>query len=98
MSKFDIFSADQRLLILKSLDDADFSANEGILRTCLEQYGHRIGGDLLRAHLVWLEEQGLVVISTLSNDYMVAQITDKGLDVSQGRVSVPGVKRPRPIF
>ena len=98
MSKYDIFSADQRLLILKSLDDADFSANEDILKICLEQYGHRIGRDLLRSHLIWLEEQGLVVITKLANDYMVAQITDKGLDAAQGRVSVPGVKRPRPIY
>lgn len=97
MNKYDIFAADQRLLILKSLEDAGYTANEVILRSCLDGYGHTIGQDVLRSHLLWLEEQGLLVNNTVGN-YFVANITEKGLDVAQGRQSVHGVRRPRPIY
>ncbi|WP_311515279.1 VpaChn25_0724 family phage protein [Oligella urethralis] len=97
MNKYDIFAEDQRLLILKSLDDAGYDANESILQEVLEQYGHRIGRELIRAHLAWLEQQGLVVNTKVAN-FFVAKLTSKGLEVAQGLVSVPGVKRPRPIY
>ena len=94
---YDIFAQDQRLLILRSLDDAGYDANESILITCLDQFGHRISRDQMRSHLIWLEEQGLVVNKVIS-DYFVTHITEKGLDVAQGRTIVHGVKRPRPIY
>lgn len=97
MNQYDIFAQDQRLLILKSLDDAGYDANEDILITCLDGYGHRLSRDEMRSHLIWLEEQGLVTINKLL-DYFIATITRKGLDVAQGRTAVYGVKRPRPIY
>lgn len=94
---YDIFAQDQRLLILKSLDDADYDANESMLCDCLDGYGHRLSQDAMRSHLLWLEEQGLIEIKKVG-DIWVAIITQKGLDVAHGRTKVHGVKRPRPIF
>ncbi|EBB5010387.1 ArsR family transcriptional regulator, partial [Salmonella enterica] len=38
--------------------------------------------------------QGLVTLETL-HGYLVATLTGRGQDVVEGRVSVPGVKKPR---
>ncbi|OOF88048.1 hypothetical protein BKG93_00140 [Rodentibacter ratti] len=91
-----IFHQDQRLVILRSLVDAGYDANESILDDCLALYGHKISRDLVRNHLNWLEEQGLVRIERLSNGFMIATITQRGLDVANGEAIVEGVKRPRP--
>lgn len=91
-----ILTADQRLVLLRTLQETGFDANESILSSGLEMYGHRISRDLVRNHLNWLEEQGLVRIERLTNGYMVATITARGADVAEGRVVVDGVKRPRP--
>ncbi|ACL32510.1 winged-helix domain-containing protein [Glaesserella parasuis] len=91
-----ILTKDQRLVILRSLAEAGYDANESILSDCLDLYGHDISRDLVRNHLVWLEEQGLIQLERLKDGYMVASITQRGLDVAQGRVTVEGVKRPRP--
>lgn len=91
-----ILTEDQRLVILRTLQETGFDANESILSSGLEMYGHRISRDLVRNHLNWLEEQGLVRIERLANGYMVATITARGADVAEGRVVVDGVKRPRP--
>ena len=91
----DLLDADQRLVILRSLVDAGGEANESILQDCLDAYGHRVSRDQVRTHVAWLAEQGLVVIETVGS-YMVATLTGRGQDVSEGRTTVPGVKRPRP--
>lgn len=92
-----IFHQDQRLVILRSLSEAGgYDANESILDDCLALYGHNISRDLVRNHLNWLEEQGLVNIERLAGGFMVAKITQRGLDVANGEAVVEGVKRPRP--
>lgn len=91
-----IFHKDQRLVILRSLAEAGYDANESILDDCLALYGHKISRDLVRTHLNWLEEQGLVRIERLGQGFMVATITQRGLDVANGEATVEGVKRPRP--
>lgn len=95
MSK-DIFTKDQRLVILRSLVEAGYDANESILDDCLALYGHKISRDLVRTHLNWLEEQGLVKIERLDNGFMIATITQRGVDVANGEAVVDGVKRPSP--
>ncbi|KFB91167.1 hypothetical protein GTGU_04782 [Trabulsiella guamensis ATCC 49490] len=70
------------------------SANESILQTCLQTYGHRVSRDSVRTHLAWLREQGLVSLSDVSGCY-VAAVTGRGEDVALGLASVPGVKKPR---
>ena len=90
----DILDQDQRLVILRSLVECGDSANESILQTCLQTYGHRVSRDTVRTHLAWLREQGLVSLTDVSGCY-VAEITGRGDDVASGLATVPGVNRPR---
>ena len=48
MMRQDIFTKDQRLVILRSLEECGYDANESILNDCLDMYGHDISRDLVR--------------------------------------------------
>lgn len=94
-----VITADQRLALLQALVACNNDANQNILQTCLAQYGHNISMDLVRNHLLWLEEQGLVRINRLDTDRLfVATITQRGLDVANGVSVVDGVKKPNPKY
>ena len=91
--------ADQRLALLQALVACNNDANQNILQTCLAQYGHNISMDLVRNHMLWLEEQGLVRINRLDTDRLfVATIIQRGLDVANGLSVVDGVKKPNPKY
>ncbi len=92
----DILTQDQRLVILRALAEMGYNANESILDDCLDFYAHKISRDLVRNHILWLEEQGLVTVERINGDFLVATITQRGLDVARGQVVVSGVKRPNP--
>ena len=91
----DLLDQDQRLVLLRSLLDCGDSANESILQTCLQSYGHKVSRDTVRTQLAWLREQGLVTLSDVSGCY-VAEITGRGDEVASGLATIPGVKKPRP--
>ncbi|EHB8445965.1 MULTISPECIES: VpaChn25_0724 family phage protein [Enterobacteriaceae] len=91
----DLLDQDQRLVLLRSLLDCGDSANESILQTCLQTYGHKVSRDTVRTQLAWLREQGLVTLSDVSGCY-VAEITGRGDEVASGLATIPGVKKPRP--
>ena len=94
-----VITADQRLALLQALVACNNDANQNILQTCLAQFGHNISMDLVRNHMLWLEEQGLVRISRLDTDRLfVATITQRGLDVANGVSVVDGVKKPNPQY
>nr|DAF89119.1 MAG TPA: ferric uptake regulation protein [Myoviridae sp. cttp71] len=61
----DIFTKDQRLVMLRTLAEDGYDANESILQDVLTAYGHNISRDLVRNHAIWLEEQGLVKIKRI---------------------------------
>jgi hypothetical protein len=87
---------DRRLVLLRMLaEDADYKINTSILQQGLELYGHSVSRDKLHTEVAWLAEQELVKFDQL-NSVKVVTLTQRGLDVSQGRASVPGVKRPGP--
>lgn len=87
---------DRRLVILRMLaEDTDYRVNSSILQRGLDLYGHSVSRDLLHTELAWLAEQGLVTLEELSS-IKVATLTQRGLDVSQGRTTAPGVKKPGP--
>ncbi len=91
--------ADQRLCILQALEACNNDANQNILQTCLETYGHSVSMDVVRNHIVWLEEQNLVTIKRIgANEMLVATITQRGLDTAQGKCVVDGVKKPNPKY
>lgn len=96
MTPSDIETADLRLVMLRSLDQSSGrAANDRLLRTQVEQWGHVVAHDRLRTELAWLEEQRLVALREIGG-VVVATITLRGLDVVAGRAVVPGVRRPEP--
>lgn len=87
---------DRRLLILQTLAQTPgYGVNEGVLCDYLDAMKHPVGRDLLRTELAWLAEQGFVTTETFEG-VVVATLSARGLDVAEGRVVVPGVKRPGP--
>ena len=89
--------SDQRLLILRSLREmTGYSANDSILDSCLEEYGHSCSRDVVRNHIRWLEEQGLLTVDEVGKT-LVAKLTGRGDDVATGQAVVDGVKKPRPV-
>jgi len=61
------------------------------LRESVEATGHAASMDRLRTDCAWLTEQGLVetAVGALA-------LTERGADVVQSRVDVPGVRRAEP--
>lgn len=91
-----LIDEDRRLTILLLLAEApDYKANHFLVQSALDGFGHTVSMDRVKADLAWLLEQGLTT-STETAGVLVPQLTDRGLDVAQGRVIHPGVKRPRP--
>ncbi|EGR1082985.1 ArsR family transcriptional regulator [Vibrio cholerae] len=91
----ELLTEDQRLVILRSLHEMHgYEANESIIDSCLDAFGHKISRDVVRTHLFWLQEQGLVSLRDVG-DCQIARLTGRGEDVATGQAVVPGVKRPR---
>jgi repressor of nif and glnA expression len=87
-------SEDRRLVILRVLlESAAFTANEYILQSMVERFGHVASGDRIRTDLAWLQEQGLVRMEEVGT-VQIAMLLQRGEDVALGRTITPGVKRP----
>lgn len=96
MNYAEIVQADRRLVILKVLTDSSaYACNEHLLGTLVGSFGHYVTGDRLRTDLAWLAEQSLVEVREVAG-VEIATLTQRGLDVAEGRAHVPGVKRPAP--
>ncbi|RHW17187.1 ArsR family transcriptional regulator [Sphingomonas gilva] len=86
-----------RLTLLRVLANApSYCANSSILAEAVGMMGLRASRDQVRSELAWLREQRLVTIEEPSPALLVACITERGLDVSSGASTVPGVQRPSP--
>lgn len=87
---------DRRLRILQLLSKSSgYKANESLIVSGLHFYGHDDSGDLVRTELAWLEEQGLISIENVAG-LSICAINARGIDVSQGRAAVPGIRKPGP--
>jgi hypothetical protein len=98
MSFRDIVDGEQRLAICQLLEqDPDYSHNEHVIKRAMQMMGHNIGSDLLRNHLTWLQEQGLVSVDRENVPTVwVVKLTVRGQDAALGRTLIPGVARPGP--
>lgn len=87
---------DRRLAILKLIVEASGHANESVLRNGLELLGHNaaLTRQAVREDLQFLEERALVKLNWYEDKIAVAHITERGVEVSEGRVLIEGVKRP----
>ena len=87
----------RKLTILTILAGAgSFAHNEDILAAALDEVAIKVSRTRLRTDLAEMAEQGLVEIDEVGGELMTARLTDRGLDVAEGRSTVPGVARPRP--
>lgn len=89
--------ADRRLSILIILERANaWRARSALIQQGLERlFAHQVDADRLESDLAWLADQGLADLSH-ADGVTTATLTQRGLDVVQGRVRVPGVARPQP--
>ncbi len=78
-------------------EDVDYAMNTSLLQSALAEIGHGVSRDQVNTDAAWLEEQGLTTCEDIGG-IVVVKITQRGLDVAEGRVVVPGVKRPGPGF
>jgi hypothetical protein len=89
-----MLAEDRRLCILRILEEAGGTANDSVLHTALEMWGHtKQPRQNIRADLQFLVNCGLLTDEFLKNIQIVT-LTQRGLDVAQGRLSVDGVKKP----
>jgi len=96
MSLADFKREDRRLLILKALaSESDYAISDVVMRGLLSEFGHGISMDVMHADLAWLQDVGLLSIEKAGR-VVIATVTDRGVDVAEGRSIVPGIRRPRP--
>jgi|YelNatPaOPRAMG01_1025707.scaffolds.fasta_scaffold18574_5 Fe2+ or Zn2+ uptake regulation protein len=92
--------ADQRLLLLKALEQAaGYTLPERLLGAFLQSMAAPLAADALRVQLAWLEEAGLVSVSQIGDGasaQWTAALTPRGMDAARGIARVPGVARPLP--
>ena len=86
-----------RLTILRLLayQGGGYAANESVLSDGVNAMGFRVGRDRVKTAIAWLAEQGLVAVEEVEH-MSVAILSQRGLDAAEGRIVVPGVKRPAP--
>lgn len=93
----DFNAQDRRLVILRVLDEAPgYSANESVLQTMLERFGHCVSREQVKADMRWLTEAFMTELQVVGEKLLIATATQTGVDVARGRASHPGVKRPSP--
>ncbi|KZY40674.1 hypothetical protein A3733_05350 [Pseudoalteromonas shioyasakiensis] len=97
MALQDVQAEHQRISILIALkDSADYGANTSMLADVLKRYALGCSRDQLKTLLSWLEQNGYVVLEKLSENTWIARITASGIDVAEGSITAPGIKRPAP--
>ncbi len=96
-SYFEHLTHDRRLVILRLLKQSGGSGNDSILLQGVRLIGHLAATrDDIRDDLEFLKERRLVRLEHFNETVMVATITERGIDVAEGRVEVEGVKKPSP--
>jgi hypothetical protein len=98
MSMAEIMAENRRLIMLRALDESGYAANETVLKSVVETFGHHPSRDMIRADFTFLAEHGLIRLEKLavqSGDLWVAHLLTPGQEVAKGRVH-PGVARREP--
>lgn len=89
----DVFREHQRLVILRTLNDAPQRAvHQSLLLDLMSPYGIE-DPEILLEHLDWLAERFLVVLAEVKGK-KVAEITDRGASVAEGRRRHEGIRSP----
>lgn len=97
MDYSDHHTAHLRITLLRLLaGQAAYKGNSSLLCDGADAVGFSTTRDRVKTELTWMAEQGLVKTATLDTGLMIATLTERGHDVSAGKVRVPGVKPPGP--
>jgi hypothetical protein len=90
----DYLNEDRRLVLLRLLADLPGrKGNSSVLATLLDHWGHSVSRDYVKGQLAWLAEQGLVTTEDMG-PVILASISERGIEVTEDRVRVPGISRP----
>lgn len=93
-SKF--VTEDRRLCLLRTLHgQTDGTLNESILQRAVENYGHNVSRDVIKQDLRWLSEVGALSLREVAG-YLIAVLSERGLDHVTRRTAIDGVARPKP--
>lgn len=85
---------DRRLCILRVLTETGGTANDSVLHTALEAFGfRRHPRTTVHEDIRFLKSIGLVVDEWVRS-VLIVTITQRGVDVAEGREVVEGVKKP----
>lgn len=98
MSLAEIQAEHRRIAILRMLaEQPDYRSNASVLADALPLVA-RISAtrSQVLADVVYLESIEAVRQEALGNGVVGVELTDRGLDAAQGRIVLPGVKRPSP--
>lgn len=89
--------SDLRLRILQILSKQNaYASNQEVLLFMLREQGHAIGRDKLHIELSWLEQIANVLACRVTGDRYVATLTNNGLEVVEGVLTIPGIRKPKP--
>ena len=92
------FDANRRIIALQALEqDPKYELSTQMLQRVLDHFAHAISAAAVDALVDWLTESGLVTVRDLGQGIRVARLTQRGVDVAQGRTRVSGVDRPPPL-
>jgi hypothetical protein len=87
---------ERRAHVLRTLASAPaYRANERLLHEMLDDAGLPCARDQVRNDMAWLHDMALVTVREVAG-VMIAEVTQRGVDVAQGNASVPGVARLQP--
>jgi hypothetical protein len=90
------FTEHLRLTLLRFMAGApEYRASSSILQDEARRFGLAATRDQVKTELNWLAEQGLAKTEDLGA-LTVAELTERGLDVAEGRAHQHGVQRPAP--
>ena len=97
MNYADIYAEHIRICILRVLAGGVYTCNDSILHDILvKKYAIICGRDQVKTELGWLKDRMLLSFEILESGTFVVTISQTGLDVAAGNLTVSGVKRPSP--
>lgn len=87
---------DVRRIVLEELArQPDYRLNEMLLLRVIELHGHRKSRDWLRDQLRWLEDIHALSVH-VAGPLWIAELSQRGRDHAEQRITIEGVARPGP--
>lgn len=94
MSYSETLAKHRRLSILRHLEkSADYTSNVSIITDVLNGVGVTSTRDQVVTDLTWLRDNGFVTYQA-SGDFIVAEVTSRGVEIALGRTTHPDIQRP----